>query len=152
MISWKLTDPKIVSLVDNLVSIYLLYQGLTYYRTAYSHFLRIIPSRPSLLALSSPSPAKATTYWYRPHTSKTRLPVLFIHGIGIGLYPYAQFVAGLKIQDSDEDGQVGVIAIEILAISSRVTVEALSKEDMCDEIHTILKAHGWDKFVLVSHS
>ncbi|EJP61516.1 uncharacterized protein BBA_09540 [Beauveria bassiana ARSEF 2860] len=50
------------------------------------------------------------------------------------------------------DGQLGIIAIEIMSVSSRITAEAMSKEQICNEIRHILEAHGWDKCVLVSHS
>lgn len=77
-----------------------------------------------------------------------------MHGIGIGLYPYINFLADLNPDIGGEllDGQVGVIAIEIMSVSSRITSEAMSKEEMCDEIRLILTAHGWEKVVLVSHS
>lgn len=50
------------------------------------------------------------------------------------------------------DGELGIIAVEIMPVSFRITGEALQKDEMCHEIHCILKAHGWEKFVLVSHS
>jgi hypothetical protein len=135
------------------------YKGYSFYRTKLSRFLCIFPSRPpTLLVGSHLSPAKSLTYWHRPHTSRTRLPVLFIHGIGIGLYPYATFLADLASGEAGsdtgptDDGQVGVIAIEIMAISARITAQALSSDEMCEDIHRILKKHGWEKFVLVSHS
>ncbi|UPK96655.1 hypothetical protein LCI18_007590 [Fusarium solani-melongenae] len=40
----------------------------------------------------------------------------------------------------------------IMSISPRITYEAMSKEEMCDEIHRTLAAHGWEKCVLASHS
>ena len=82
------------------------------------------------------------------------LPVLFIHGIGIGLYPYVNFLAQINQKDgsSAEDGDIGIIAIEIMPVSFRLTSPALGKDEMCDEIHKILEKHGWDKVVLVSHS
>ena len=48
---------------------------------------------------------------------------MFIHGIGIGLYPYIKFLADLNAEDGKDslDGQVGIIAIEIMPISSRIT-------------------------------
>lgn len=119
-----------------------------------SRFLTVFPFRP--LTITSPyrSPAKILSYWHSPHTSKTRLPILFIHGIGIGLYPYVNFLADLnhanKLQDPD--GNVGIIAIEIMSMSFRITNSALEKDEMCDEIQAILKTHGWEKFVLISHS
>lgn len=84
----------------------------------------------------------------------TRLPILFIHGIGIGLYPYIKFLADLNAEDAKDssNGQVGIIAIEMMPISSRITAQAMLKDDMCEELDCILKAHGWERFVLVSHS
>ena len=78
---------------------------------------------------------------------------MFIHGIGIGLYQYINFLADLKARDGElDDGQVGIIAVELMSVSSRITHESLSKEAMCEEVDCIVKAHQWEKFVLVSHS
>ena len=81
---------------------------------------------------------------------------MFIHGIGIGLLPYVSFLADLNsevgLEDGGPDDQVGIIAIEIMPISFRITYPALSKEEMCAEIATILAHHGWEKVVLVAHS
>jgi len=82
------------------------------------------------------------------------LPILFVHGIGVGLYPYKQFLAEINAEDEKDpsDGQLGIIAVEILSISSRITAPAMSKEMIGEEIHAIVKAHGWERFVLMSHS
>ncbi|KAL1639606.1 hypothetical protein SLS58_007806 [Diplodia intermedia] len=82
-----------------------------------------------------------------------KLPILFVHGIGIGLYPYVNFLSEINATSRRKgSGDVGIIAIEIMPISFRITSPALRKEEMCAEIGRILEAHGWDKFVLVSHS
>lgn len=100
------------------------------------------------------SPAADISYWYRPHTSKTRLPVLFIHGIGIGLYPYARFLAEINEHNPSgpEDGDIGIIAIELMPISFRITSPILDKEEICRQINAILDKHGFDKVVLAAHS
>ena len=131
---------------------YLRYHSFNFHRTSLLRFFSIFPLRPFTLFATYSSPGKTLTYWHRPHTSKTRLPILFIHGIGVGLYPYINFLADLNANDEDEDGQVGIIAIEILSVSSRITAEAMLKEEMCDEVRQTLNAHGWEKVVLVSHS
>ncbi|KAG5802599.1 hypothetical protein H9Q71_012826 [Fusarium xylarioides] len=79
------------------------------------------------------------------------LPILFIHGIGVGLYPYVNFLAEVNTAGSS-DGDVGIIAVEILSVSSRITGPAMLKEEMCEEIRRILSSHGWENCVLVSHS
>lgn len=144
----------VVCVIDVMISIYLRYYvGFQFRRLPYLKHLYILPPRPSTLFLAPPSPARNLSYWYRPHTSRTRLPILFIHGIGIGIYPYAKFLADLAAaRDNDGEGEQGIIAIEILQISSRITSEAVGRQEMCEEIDCIVKAHGWEKFVLISHS
>lgn len=140
--------------VDTVTSGYLRCYSFNFYRTSLLQSLTVFPLRPLTLFTTCYSPAKTLTYWYRPHNSKTRLPILFIHGIGIGLYPYINFLADLNAQDREDavDGQLGIIAVEIMPVSFRITGEAMMKGEMCEEVHRILEAHGWDKVVLVSHS
>ncbi|KAH6985552.1 hypothetical protein EDB80DRAFT_767963 [Ilyonectria destructans] len=138
-----------VFVVDTLASIYLRYYSFDFHRTSLFRFLAVFPTRPLALFTTYRSPARTLTYWYRPHTSRTRLPVLFIHGIGVGLYLYIPFLADLNAEDGEDpsDGQVGIIAIEIMPISSRIAAEAMLKDEMCEEVHCILKAHGWERFI-----
>ncbi|KAI9743742.1 MAG: hypothetical protein M1835_002862 [Candelina submexicana] len=126
----------------------MLHRSLTWYT--------VFPFRPLTLLSRHRSPAKRLTYWHHPHVSKNKLPVLFVHGIGIGLYPYVNFLAelnGKAVHDClDDDDDVGIIAIEIMPISFRITHAAVEKDEMCQEIRQVLAKHGWDRFVLVSHS
>lgn len=130
---------------------YLRYHSFNFYRTCR---LDVFPLRPLGFFGAHHSPAKRLTYWYRPHTSDARLPILFIHGIGVGLYPYIHFLHEINARDWEDplDGQLGIIAVEIMSVSSRITGQAMSKEMIGEEVHCIVKAHGWEKFVLVSHS
>lgn len=133
----------------------MLYNGFHFYRTAAENFFTVFPLRP--LALFSPhkSPVNRLTYWHREHKSKTRLPVLFIHGIGVGLYPYTNFFRDLNKPTGtrgDGDTDFGIIALEIMPVSTRITKPALDRDVLVAEVHKILKHHGWTKFVLVTHS
>ncbi|TVY33072.1 hypothetical protein LOCC1_G008870 [Lachnellula occidentalis] len=147
-----------VGFVDFLTYMKMLFLGFQFHRTSLTRFFTLFPFRWQSIFTRHRSPAKHTSYWYRPHTSTTKLPVVFIHGIGIGLYPYTNFlgelnsVAGVESTNSEE--QVGILAIEIMPVSFRITHNALSRQDMCAEIDQILLKHfGPDqKFVLVSHS
>ena len=84
--------------------------------------------------------------------------MVFIHGIGIGLYPYTKFLNELNstsgVESLDPNEQVGIIAIEIMPVSFRITHHALSRSEICYEIDLILRKHlpPTQKFVLVSHS
>jgi hypothetical protein len=99
--------------------------------------------------------ARHLTYWYRRHTSKRRLPVLFIHGVGVGLYPYKNFLRDLNRQldmGATKDSEIGIIALEIMPVSSRITHSALETEVMICEVMETMRHHGWSKFVHLSHS
>ena len=131
-----------------------MWHSFHFHRLPNNSFFAVFPLRPFGLFSKRESPAKTLTYWHRPHTSKTRLPVVFIHGIGIGLYPYVNFLVQINGSDDkrEEDGDVGIIAIEIMPVSFRITGAALGKDQMCGEILQILQHHGWHKCILASHS
>ncbi|MCJ1390005.1 hypothetical protein MMC18_002863 [Xylographa bjoerkii] len=143
-----------VAVVDTITYCSMLFCGFQFHRLRLSRTLTVFPFRPITLTSPYSTPAKTTTYWHRPHTSKNRLPVLFVHGIGIGLYPYVNFLAGLNGESENEapDGQIGIIAVEIMPVSFRITSEMLEKEQLCEEILQIVNKHHWDKFILMSHS
>ncbi|KAK3385419.1 hypothetical protein B0H63DRAFT_394603 [Podospora didyma] len=122
--------------------------------------VRAIATHPSTLFAGSggrrQSPSGEIGYWLREHRSRTRLPVVFIHGIGIGLWPYTKFLGELAAAAAGdgEDEQIGVLALEILPISMRLTTPPLSQAKFLKHLGAILAQHGpeWDNFVLVSHS
>jgi len=142
-----------VMLVEQITFARFWIAGFSYRKTS----VPVFPPRPTALLAGGKSPAKTLSYWYRPHTSKTRLPVLFIHGIGIGLYPYVGTLEAIAKQsglplDDKADGNVGVIAIELLPICSRLTQPILHREEFIEQITVTLDTHGYDKFILASHS
>lgn len=144
----------------------MLFHSFQLYRLPLKHFFTVFPFRPLTLFSFRKSPATNLTYWHRPHTSKKKLPVLFIHGIGIGMYTYIDFLAQLNCPytkaSTDRfaessiregvDGDIGVIAIELMPISFRTTRAMPNSRQIVSEIYQILKQHGWQKVVLVSHS
>jgi pimeloyl-ACP methyl ester carboxylesterase len=147
----------IVGLVDLLTHLSLGSAGYQYYGLSVSQGLRLVPPRlqtiPARVVLGHKSPSNELGYMFRPHTSKKKLPVVFLHGIGIGLWAYKDFLAELAAEKGD-DGQIGILAIELLPISMRLTTPPLDRDGFLREIKKILSHHGWDTsgFVLVSHS
>lgn len=152
MLHRSLTWYFCVSVVDTITCFRLLTHSFHFHRLQTSRFFTVFPFRPLTIFSPYRTPARTLTYWHRPHTSKSKLPVLFIHGIGIGLYPYIDFLAELNQGLDDAEGEVGIIAIEIMPISLRITHPILKKDEMCKEILGILKKHSWDKTLLISHS
>lgn len=154
-LSWlTLPLPQIVGLVDTFTAVRLYWKGFRLYRTSLASVFSIFPFRLVNLCSRHVSKGPDMSYWYRPHTSKTRLPVLFIHGIGIGLHPYVDFLAEIneRTPPDPEDGEIGIIAIELMPISLRITSPILSKDELCRQINAILEYHKWEKIMLVSHS
>jgi pimeloyl-ACP methyl ester carboxylesterase len=139
---------QIVCIVDTFTSIQLYSHGFTHYNTR--KWFHAFPPRPLLALFSRPSTDTVTniSYWYRPHRSRTKLPILFFHGIGIGLLPYVPFFRELAAQDPD----VGILAVEILPISMHITEPPLARDAMCDAITRILNAHELRRIVLAGHS
>lgn len=152
----SLTQEQCVGIVDCLAYSKLQWLGFHFHRLSIVSFFTLFPFRPVSLATRYCSRANHLSYWHRPHTSTARLPVLFVHGIGIGLYPYVDFLSDINSfandQSNSRDGDVGILAIEIMPISFRITHSALNNDELCAELRQILTEHNYDRFVLVSHS
>ncbi|KAI6246702.1 hypothetical protein HI914_04671 [Erysiphe necator] len=147
-----------VGFVDSLTHIIMHYHGFDFYREDHGRFLSTFPFRPLTLLSSLKSPVKKTAYWYRKHKSNDLLPVVFLHGIGIGLYPYTPFLKELnqlkKVGFSRTDEQIGIIAIENLNISFRLRDAPANSKVTCSEIEQIILNHfpPNQQFVFVAHS
>ncbi|KAI1616922.1 hypothetical protein EDD36DRAFT_484606 [Exophiala viscosa] len=141
-----------IFVVDILTHAYMRLHHFRHYRASITHFFDVFPLRPQSLLEIHRSPAQNLTYWYRAHTSRAELPILFLHGIGVGLYPYMEFLKELNQGRRAEDGIIGILAVEMLSISSRITSPLPRKREMCRQLRTILQHHGFERYILVSHS
>ncbi|RBR24273.1 uncharacterized protein FIESC28_02932 [Fusarium coffeatum] len=141
----------VIFIVDQATHLAFRWHGFEFYRRPRSSALRMFPPRPQELYPGRRSPSTRLSYWHRPHTAQDKLPVVFFHGIGIGLWTYVRFLAGLHETD-DGSGSVGVIALEILPISFRLTPAIPDKAEFLTQMTAILDHHRWEKFALVSHS
>ncbi|KAK6504140.1 hypothetical protein TWF506_002348 [Arthrobotrys conoides] len=138
----------ILTAIDTLTSLRLSSSGYTYYSRPLSTFLTTFPFRFSTLLTFHKTPSPTLPYWYRPHTSKTTLPILYIHGIGIGLHPYVPTLQLL----STTLPTTGIIVLEIDPISGRICSPMQKKSEMLESINTILTHHDIQNFVLASNS
>ncbi|KAL8406325.1 hypothetical protein RB596_004973 [Gaeumannomyces avenae] len=134
--------------IDNLTAVSLYLMGFQHYRQKRSKFFRQFPPRP--LALLAPKQAAAPghlSFWARPHRSVTRRPVIFIHGVGVGLFPYMQFFRSIP-------RDVGILAVEMMPIAGRLCEAMPSANDMVASIAAALDQLGpdFDDCVLVSNS
>ncbi|KAI0743297.1 hypothetical protein BC629DRAFT_217644 [Irpex lacteus] len=136
----------IVAIVDSCTATILSSKGFKHYteRYWYHHF------PPRLLSyFSAPSPHPNISYWYRPHLSKTKNPILFLHGIGIGLWPYTPFLSELITSDPD----VGIILVENLPISMRISPPPPTRPETLSALASILAFHpSFSSYVVIGHS
>ena len=69
------------------ISLYAL--GFVHYTPREFEYKFSFPPRPVLHLLSRTAPEGASLpYWYRPHRSATKRPLLYIHGIGVSYLIY----------------------------------------------------------------
>lgn len=144
----------VVFLIDQTTHMIMRWHGFDFYgRPQHDSMAATLPPRPQDFLAKRRSKAPNLSYWHRPHTSKTRRPVVFFHGIGVGLWPYTRFLAKITaLKDGIQDDNIGVIAIEILPISSRLTSTPLSKTEFLHQMTRILDSHDWSTFAVASHS
>ncbi|KIP01939.1 hypothetical protein PHLGIDRAFT_79868 [Phlebiopsis gigantea 11061_1 CR5-6] len=135
----------VVGLVDLITSMHLVANGFKHY-TLHRWFCYFPPRFLNLFWARSPHPH--ISYWYRPHRSTTKKPIVFFHGIGIGLWPYLPFFTDIIARDPD----VGILAIENLPISMRISPPPLARPAMLDGLALLLSHHGLDRFVVCGHS
>ncbi|KAM5536343.1 hypothetical protein V8D89_009995 [Ganoderma adspersum] len=135
----------IVACIDTYTFTRLRLSGFEHYTNG--SWTECFPPRP-LTAFSHKSSQEGLVYWLRPHRSTTKDPILFLHGIGIGLWPYAPFFHELATADPT----VGIIAIETLAISMRMSSPPLPRPAMLSAISALLAAHSIPRVVVAAHS
>ncbi|KZS87440.1 hypothetical protein SISNIDRAFT_460841, partial [Sistotremastrum niveocremeum HHB9708] len=135
----------IVGIVDTLTSLDLYRSGFRHHQPKYG--ILMFPLR-FWTFLSKRSPSNDMSYWYRPHQSPTKDPIVFIHGIGIGLWPYRDFFKDIIAADPT----VGIIAVELLPISMRLTHPPLSSRLFLDSLLAILNEHSITTCTLITHS
>ncbi|KAI4136383.1 MAG: hypothetical protein LQ341_005637 [Variospora aurantia] len=134
---------------DLIAHTYLSLHSFHLHRRPLTHFLHEFPLRPLSLFSSHVTPANKLTYYHHPHTSTIHLPVVLIHGVGIGLHTYMRLMSEFV---SASSGTIGFIALEIMPISFRLTHAPMRKDELCAEILAILDHHGYDRFVIIGQS
>ncbi|KAJ3746381.1 hypothetical protein DFH05DRAFT_1484996 [Lentinula detonsa] len=139
----------IVALVDLITSIKL-YTMNFYQYSSPTHPQFFPPRLFSIFSTPSPSVTDHFSYWYRPHKSSDRDPIVFIHGIGIGLHPYIPFLQDLIQLDPDQ----GILLIELLPVSMHIcsSTSIPPRREMLDAIYTTMHSLGISRAVLASHS
>jgi len=126
------------------------YYGFAFHSGGFSQLFKSLPIRPWSILTFYRSPSPQISYWHLPHTSPDHIPVLFIHGVGVGLHFYLNFFKDFLTELRPQG--IGMIALEILPISSRITGPFPQEEQTAQQIRKILDKHGWTRCIVMSHS
>ncbi|KAJ7700819.1 hypothetical protein B0H17DRAFT_1157846 [Mycena rosella] len=138
----------IVALVDTLTSVLLLSLGFKHYAPRRPAF-RTFPSRPLLTLFSKSAATPHFPYWYRPpRAGGSKNPILFLHGIGIGLHPYVPLFREILRADPTQS----LLLVEFLPVSMRITGPMPPRRTTLAAINTILEDLDIPKIVLAAHS
>ncbi|OAA73391.1 hypothetical protein ISF_00292 [Cordyceps fumosorosea ARSEF 2679] len=174
----------VIALVDALTCALLRAHGFRFYaRSSNADVCATFPPRPQELLCRRRSPAPGLGYWYYGPATTTAsnsaaataraepggssslssssppLPIVFFHGIGVGLLTYLRFLFDLikaarakSSRRGSSGNDIRLIAVEMLPISFRLTAPPLDRRAFLAAIAAIVDAHGWDAFAVVSHS
>jgi hypothetical protein len=144
--------------MDNAMCLWFLLTGYRFYRPQLSSFFTTFPIRPVFLLPLHKSAAPRLSYWCRPHRSKEHRPIVFIHGLGVGLIPYVFWLSTIP-------KDVGILMVEFIPVSGRITTELAPTPELCDMISACIEQQreenpspapgqpgSWDDFVLIGNS
>jgi hypothetical protein len=139
---------------DTVACMMLWMYGFRFYRPSRWTFFKSFPLRPVVLLSSNKAPSDAFTYWMLPHTSTSAKhhPIVFVHGVGVGLHFYLPFLRGLLPRCRAYG--IGILCLEVNQVCSRITNALPPPEQIVVEITEILEHHGWlhRRPLLVTHS
>ncbi|KAF8914839.1 hypothetical protein BGZ58_005625, partial [Dissophora ornata] len=93
-------------------------------------------------------PSTDLTYWHRsPADPENKVPLVFIHGIGIGIVQYIHWVIALATISRP------IILIEVPYVSNNLFQrDCMTPDDTYFAIERILKSHNYPKATFMGHS
>ncbi|TPX76403.1 hypothetical protein CcCBS67573_g02334 [Chytriomyces confervae] len=99
------------------------------------------------------SKTRCLNYWvFKPKkadASMDRLPIVFFHGIGCGLFPYLHFIFALLHQAKFSRP---MFVVELPHVAMRLVDHVPSMEQTISEVETMLDVHGYAKAHIIGHS
>jgi pimeloyl-ACP methyl ester carboxylesterase len=99
---------------------------------------------------------KTLSYQYRPGVFPEKEPLVFIHGLGVGVLPYERFLKRLVRKTEDENSSLygrSVLCVELHAVSQRLSPPELHRDDFVDDMKEIMETLGFNNGgIIMGHS
>ena len=99
---------------------------------------------------------KTLSYQYRPGFLLEKEPLVFIHGLGVGVIPYEGFLRRLLAKTEDENSPLfgrSMLCVELHAVSQRIAPPELHRDDFVDDMKEIMKTLGFNNGgIIMGHS
>jgi pimeloyl-ACP methyl ester carboxylesterase len=122
------------------------------------HFLLqevIAPIRLSLMGFSR-SQHRSLSYQYRLGVHPEKEPLVFIHGLGVGVIPYESFLSRLIKMSEDETSPLfgrSILCVELHAVSQRILPPELHRDDFLADMKDIMANLGFSRGgIIMGHS
>jgi pimeloyl-ACP methyl ester carboxylesterase len=97
-----------------------------------------------------------TRYWFRPGHDPNKVPIVIIHGLGVGLLPYVPFIQRLMDKSDASTGPMAgtsILCIELHAVSQRINPPMLHPDRFVNEVRNIVKTCStMGKAIFCGHS
>ncbi|ROT37774.1 hypothetical protein SODALDRAFT_399929 [Sodiomyces alkalinus F11] len=141
-----------VGFLDTVTATILRLRGFKFYRQPRGRFFTVFPPRLQTVLATSASASPQLSYYYRPpapspsSTSPSHRPVLFLHGVGIGLAAYLPWLLFFAPPEA------AILIPEFLPVSSRICAPLPPTLDLIRSLSAILTQQDLRDAVLVAHS
>jgi pimeloyl-ACP methyl ester carboxylesterase len=104
--------------------------------------------RAALRSCDSASSLDAAATGGAPSTDPDSAPILFVHGVGLGLTPYLPLILELSRLLPGRP----VVLLEARHVSVGLAARAASTDQVADAARAVLASHGWASAACVGHS
>ena len=143
----------VVFVLDSLFGFFLRVLGFDKYSCSEEHFIQSSDHLSTLTYWAwipenaKRDPVKAAN---GSHTSESEkiVPLVFIHGIGAGLFPYAVFLYKLFIAHRSKP----IFLVELPFVSMKLVDQVPSMHSTVYEVENMLNNHGFTEANFVGHS
>jgi len=99
---------------------------------------------------------KTLSYQYRPGMEPSKEPLVFIHGLGVGVLPYEGFIRKLLEKTLDESSSLygrSILLVELHAVSQRLAPPELHRDDFVNDMREIMATLGFSNGgIIMGHS